>query len=67
MNITAFASLGNVYANCEWIKGFAFKNAALWVKCALLPVICAGFGLSQDNCAHFGRFEYLLPHIVLPD
>lgn len=62
MNITLFAGQENVFANCECIKGFAFKNATLWVKCALLPVICTGFGLSQDNCAHFGRVECLLPH-----
>lgn len=62
MNITVFSSSGNVYSYCECINGFAFKNVTSWVKCALLPVICAGFALSQDSCAHFGRIECLLPH-----
>ncbi|ADY56934.1 hypothetical protein Sgly_2657 [Syntrophobotulus glycolicus DSM 8271] len=63
MNTTLFASRENVFANyCECIKGYAFKNAAVGENCALLPVICAGIGLSQDNYAQFGRFECLLPH-----
>lgn len=62
INISAFTSRGGVYANCECIKGFAFKNAALWVECALLPVICTGFGFSQDSYAHFCRMGYPSPH-----
>lgn len=63
MNISVFYSNGNVYVNCECIKGHTFKNAALWVKSALLPILCANFGLSRDNYVHFCRFEYLLPRI----
>ena len=62
MNITVFANQGDVFASYECIKGYAFKNVASWVKCAILPVICANFGRSQDNCAHFSRIECLLPH-----
>lgn len=62
MNISAFCSNGNVYVNCECIKGYAFKNAASWVKFALLPVICANFGQLRDDCVHFRRIECLLPH-----
>jgi hypothetical protein len=62
MNITLFASHGNVFVNCECIKGYAFKNALTRVNSALLPVICAGFGILRDNCAHFRRVECLLPH-----
>ena len=62
MNISVFAQNDNVFSNCECIKGYAFKNAAVWVKCALLPVICANFGQSGDSCAHFSRVECLLPH-----
>ncbi len=63
MNISAFYSNGSVYKNCECIKGYAFKNAAVGVKYALLPVICANSGLLQDHCAHYSRIECLLPHI----
>ena len=62
MNITVFASEGNVFANCECINGCVFKKAAAWDNCALLPVICDSFALLRDNCAHFDRFECLLPH-----
>lgn len=34
MNISAFCSNGNVFINCECIKGYAFKNAAFLVKSA---------------------------------
>lgn len=66
MNIFAIYCDGSegVRVNCECVKGIAFKNAALWVNCALLPVICAGNGLLRDNCAHFYRIECLLPHII---
>ena len=63
MNISVFSTGGNVYLNYECVKGFTFKNAAAWVKCALLPVICANFGLLRGYCAHFCRIEYLLPNI----
>lgn len=63
MNISAFSSDGNVFVNCEYVKSFAFKNAASWVKYALLPVICAIFGISQGSYAHFYRFGCLLPQI----
>ena len=62
MNISGFASCGSVFARCECVKGFAYSKAASGVKCALLPVICAGFGLSREYCAHFSRVEYLSPH-----
>ncbi|MCL1873067.1 MAG: hypothetical protein FWF85_03000 [Clostridiales bacterium] len=61
MNITVFASSGNVFVNCEYIKGFSFKNTAIGDKSALLPVICAAFGLLQNNYAYFSRIECLLP------
>jgi ribose/xylose/arabinose/galactoside ABC-type transport system permease subunit len=64
MNISVFCSKGSVYTNCECVKGCAFKNAALWVKCALLPHICAIFGLLRGYCAHYCRIECLLPHMV---
>lgn len=35
MNITVFASQGNVFTNCECIKSIAFEKLASWVKCAL--------------------------------
>ena len=62
MNITSFVSSGNVYLNCESIKGYAFRKTSLWGKCALLPVICADFELRQDKCAHLRLIERLLPH-----
>ena len=61
MNITVFTSSDDVFVNCECIKGYAFKNAAIGEKCALLPVMTAVFGLSQDTCAHLCRIECLLP------
>lgn len=63
MNISAFSSDGNVFVNCEYVKSFAFKNAASWVKYAILPVICAIFGILQDSYAHYYRIECLLPQI----
>ncbi len=62
MNITSISSNGNVFVNIENIKGIAFKKAALWVKCALLSVICVVFTILQDNRAQFSRIECLLPH-----
>jgi hypothetical protein len=62
MNITSFSSNGNAFVNFEYIKGYSFKNAGLWVNCVLLPVICAGFALLQDSCVHFSRIDCLLPH-----
>ena len=53
MNITGFASGGEAFVSCECVKGFAYKNAAIGAKCALLPVICADFGLSRDIRARF--------------
>ena len=64
MNISVFVQNDNVFANCECIKGYAYFKSAIWVNCALLPVICADFGQSQDNHAHFSRFECLLPHTL---
>lgn len=61
MNITVVVSDDNVFVDCEYIKGYAFINAAAWAKSALLPVICAAFGLSQDSYAHFSRIGCLLP------
>jgi len=65
MNISAFEQNGNVFVNCECIKGISFKNADLWENCALLSVICAVFGRLEDVYAHFSRVENLLPHICL--
>jgi len=62
LNITMIADRNEVFVTCEYIKGYAYKNGALWVNYALLPVICAVFGLSQDNCAHLSRIGCLLPH-----
>ena len=63
MNISVITSNDEAIINYEYIMGFAFKNAAIKVECALLPVICAGFALSRYNCAHFSnRNEYLEPH-----
>lgn len=61
MNLTVIADGKNVFAGCECIHGYAFKNAATWDNCALLPVITAGLGLKQDTCAHLNRIECLLP------
>lgn len=35
MNITIYASQGNVFTNYKCIKGLAFKKASSQVKCAL--------------------------------
>ena len=61
MNLTVIVDGDNTFADCECIKGYAFINAVAWVKCALLPVLCAVFGLLQDKSAHFYRIECLLP------
>ena len=64
MNMTTYVSGGNVYVNCECVHGYAFDNAALRAKSAVLPVICANFGILQDKSAHFYRIGCLLPHIA---
>ena len=43
------------------VHGRAFVEAAIQDTCALLPVICADFSRRQVKCAHFSRFECLLP------
>ena len=60
MNLTVIAVGKTVFAGCECINGYAFNKAAIGEKCALLPVITAVFGLSQDTCAHLSRVECLL-------
>lgn len=61
MIIKSFVSNGDVFSNFECVTGYAYVNAVLWVKSALLSVICAVFGLSQDSCVHLNRIECLLP------
>ena len=51
----------NPFTNWGCVHGIAFFDAATWVKCAQLSVICAVFELSQDKFAHFGRIECLPP------
>ncbi len=63
MNMMAFSSNGNVYMNCECVKGISFNDLQVWVKSALSPVIAVDFVLLRDNCAHFYRMECLLPHV----
>lgn len=63
MNVSTFYNNGNVYVNCECIHGYAYKNAAIWVKSALLLVICANYGYLRDFYAHLCRFECLLPQL----
>jgi hypothetical protein len=52
MNISAYYSDGRSYVNCECVNGFAFRYAALWVKSALLPVICAILAQLREYCVH---------------
>jgi hypothetical protein len=61
LNLTVIVDNSDVIAGCECIKGIAFNNAVSWVKCALLPIMCAIFGISHDNCVQFDRVEYLSP------
>ncbi|MCL2401693.1 MAG: hypothetical protein FWC90_03510 [Oscillospiraceae bacterium] len=61
MNLTVFSSRDGVFANCEYIKGYAFNDTVSGDICALLPVKCANFGLSHDSYAHFRRIECLSP------
>lgn len=63
MNISAFRADGSVYTNCECIKGCAYDNSFSGAKSALLPIICANFGLLRDKCAQKRRLECLSPHI----
>jgi len=53
MNISAFCSYDKAYVKCDHIKGIAHGNAAIWVKSALLPVICAILAQLRDYCVHF--------------
>jgi len=62
LKINFLLSGDNVFVNCEY--GIAFNCAKTWDNCVQLPVICSGFELSRDNCAHLHRFECLLPHKV---
>jgi len=64
LNISSCASGGIVFVNVECIKGYAFKMAEARVNCALLPVLTANFGRTQDKCAHFSRLECLSPHDI---
>lgn len=65
MNISCFSEGENVHTNYECVKGFAFANAPAREKCAVLPVICAGFAHIRDNCTRFQPFECLLPASAL--
>jgi len=64
MNISAFCDSRGVYVNREPIKNYASLNTVLWVKYALLLVICAAFVLLEDNYDLFYRIEYLLPYLI---
>lgn len=61
MHITTFVLDDEVFVNFQCIFGYAFKILTLWVKSALLPVICATFGRLQDKSVHFCRIECLSP------
>ncbi len=63
MNISVFASAGDVYVNCECIHDNAFIIAVVWAKCALLSVIRIGFWpMCDSNYTSVYRMERLLPH-----
>ncbi len=62
MKLSTLVSGGEVFASCECMLGYAFDMGSLGVNCALLSVICAGFGLLRDRCAHFYRSVRLSPH-----
>ena len=62
MNISSFASAGSVYTNCEYIKGYAFKNAAPRVESTYLTVRdVASAGNYGTTVSIFGRCECLSP------
>lgn len=62
MNIATFISGGNVFVKYDRINGVAFKIAALWDNCAILPHICANLARLWDSSAIFhNRTECLSP------
>jgi hypothetical protein len=61
----ALPARGERFPGSEVLSRRAFKNAAVWEKCALLTVITATLGLSRDNSAHFCRVGCLSPHNCL--
>jgi len=65
VNRVMLTSAGLAVVSLECIKGYAFKMEAAWVKCALLPVICANFGLLRDSCAHLYHLDCLSPRYSL--
>lgn len=67
MNISAFCSDDEVFVNCECIKGIAFRNAVLWVKSALIPVICAILVQLRDYCVHFTVLNTSCRTQILPE
>ena len=61
MKGTVITDSDHAFAHNARVEGLAFIYVGTWVKCALLPVICADFGLLRDSYAHFYHFEHLLP------
>jgi hypothetical protein len=75
MNISVFTSENNVFTNCEYIKGYAFKMVALRGKSAHLAYVLvalraisnryvAFFTKSHNNCDHFDQSISLSPLII---
>ena len=65
MSLTAFSSDKNVFIKVGHIHGRAFLITAIQDTCAHLSSICSGLAYIQVKCAHFSRFECLLPHVRL--
>lgn len=64
MNIATFSSGGNVFEKYERVNGVAFKIAASWDNCAILPHKCDDSAQLWDSSAIFQyRMECLPPHI----
>lgn len=61
MNIAVQWQDGKMVCSIERIHGRAFKTAYTRGKSALLRKTVGTFGFSQEKCALFYRFGYLLP------
>ncbi len=64
--LTAFDRGSKGYSCCEHAKfeGVSFMNAEMRARCAILPVICAGFMVLHNSSAHFCRKNHPLPYIA---
>lgn len=64
MNISVFASGSHVYSDCEYVKGYAFRNLASGEESAhfaeISHIVTAVFAILRDSYALLLKYNHML-------